>query len=312
MDRYLRELLEFSRWLTDRAVRSPSAITRELLEDYMLYVRTLAQGGRQAVLAFRVRHVRAGLHVDRDLRVRHGGQGLPQAVAGRRATSQDAASRRAERCRLSQRMRSEIIGPTSSPDSPRESKAARTTAFLKSGTGLVTATTALIVAIGGFLTAIGKLDGGDDQPPAKTATPASTGTSLHRVRSYVPSGIADSCGASDAPEDGSTAALDCSTEGVDGIQYNLFASASTMARAYARQRHKLGGDRSGCANGTFDGEYVVDGRRRGRLLCFVHHPGEAAIVWTNDDLKVLSFAWRDDEDPEALYEAWKPGLGPTG
>ena len=40
MDRYLRELMEFSRWLADRDVRSPGAITRELLEDYLLYVRT--------------------------------------------------------------------------------------------------------------------------------------------------------------------------------------------------------------------------------------------------------------------------------
>jgi hypothetical protein len=64
-----------------------------------------------------------------------------------------------------------------------------------------------------------------------------------------------------------------------------------LARAYARRLHRFGGDRSGCANGTFEGECVVDGVRRGRLLCFVHYPGEAAIVWTNDDLKVLSFAW---------------------
>jgi hypothetical protein len=40
MERYLRELMEFSRWLADRDVASPGAITRELLEDYLLYVRT--------------------------------------------------------------------------------------------------------------------------------------------------------------------------------------------------------------------------------------------------------------------------------
>jgi integrase len=40
MDRYLRELMEFSRWLADRDVASPAAITRRLLEDYLLYVLT--------------------------------------------------------------------------------------------------------------------------------------------------------------------------------------------------------------------------------------------------------------------------------
>lgn len=39
---YLRELVVFSGWLSQRVdgVRSPGAITRELLEDYMLYVRS--------------------------------------------------------------------------------------------------------------------------------------------------------------------------------------------------------------------------------------------------------------------------------
>lgn len=36
MDRYLRELMEFSRWLASRGVISPAEITRQLLEDYML------------------------------------------------------------------------------------------------------------------------------------------------------------------------------------------------------------------------------------------------------------------------------------
>ncbi len=40
MDRYLRELMEFSRWLADRDIASPTEITRDLLEDYLLYVRT--------------------------------------------------------------------------------------------------------------------------------------------------------------------------------------------------------------------------------------------------------------------------------
>lgn len=49
MDRYLREVMEFSRWLADRDVAFPAEITRELLEDYMLYVRTRpwAQGTRR-------------------------------------------------------------------------------------------------------------------------------------------------------------------------------------------------------------------------------------------------------------------------
>jgi hypothetical protein len=186
------------------------------------------------------------------------------------------------------------------------------TTFLKSGTGLVTAATTLIVAVGGLVTAVHKLSGDEAKPAAVkgSVTGAAPATPRDRLRSYIPASF--ECKRSGEPEDGSLVALDCGTDGVDGIQYNLFPSADAMTRAYERQRPKLTGDPSaGCAKGSFEGDYVVKGERRGRLLCFVHHPGEAAIVWTDDELRVLTFAWRDDEDPGALYDAWKPGLGPS-
>ena len=37
------------------------------------------------------------------------------------------------------------------------------------------------------------------------------------------------------------------------------------------------------------------------LLCFVRD-GVASIVWTDGDM--LSFAWRDDGNLDALYESW--------
>jgi hypothetical protein len=200
-------------------------------------------------------------------------------------------------------------------DPPRESATARVTAFLKSGTGLITAATTLIVAVAGLLTAVSKLNHDDANGAASKASPtvvAQPSGPQGALRSHIPAAILPTCDRSDAPEDGSTTALDCGTDGLDGIQYNLFPSADAMARAYAKQRPKLTGDPSaGCAKGSFEGDYVVDGQRRGRLLCFVNHPGEAAIVWTDDKLRVLSFAWRNDEDPEAVYNAWKPGLGPS-
>jgi len=191
------------------------------------------------------------------------------------------------------------------------------TAFLKSGTGLVTAATTLVVAVGGLLTAVNKFSGDEPKPAAVKASPtaaraAVAGSPHEALRAIIPAAIRPTCARSDAPEDGSTAALECGTGGLDGIQYNLFPSVDAMTRAYARQRPKLAGDPgAGCAKGSYEGDYVVDGQRRGRLLCFVNHPGEAAIVWTDDKLKVLSFAWRNDEDPEAVYNAWKPGLGPS-
>jgi hypothetical protein len=59
--------------------------------------------------------------------------------------------------------------------------------------------------------------------------------------------------------------------------------------------------------------FRVGGRDAGRLLCFVDEPGHvAAIVWTHDELDILSFAWRDDMKLPALFDAWQTGVGPAG
>jgi alkylation response protein AidB-like acyl-CoA dehydrogenase len=85
MERYLRELMEFSRWLADRDVASPSGITRELLEAYMLYVRT--RRSAQSTRRRRLGALRAFLEDQRD----DGPAGLPRTAAIQFA--EDAARR---------------------------------------------------------------------------------------------------------------------------------------------------------------------------------------------------------------------------
>jgi integrase len=75
MDRYLRELMVFSRWLADRDVASPRSITRELLEDYMLYVRT--RPWAQSTRRRRLGALRAFLEEQRE----DGLAGLPRTAA---------------------------------------------------------------------------------------------------------------------------------------------------------------------------------------------------------------------------------------
>jgi len=73
---YLRELAVFSGWLAERwpEVTSPGSITRELLEDYMLYVRT--QRWAQATRRRRVGALRAFLDEQRE----DGLRGLPRSA----------------------------------------------------------------------------------------------------------------------------------------------------------------------------------------------------------------------------------------
>ena len=74
IDRYLRELMEFSRWLAERDVASPSSITRALLEDYLLYVRTRPRA--HATRRRRLGALRAFLDEQRD----DGLAGLPRSA----------------------------------------------------------------------------------------------------------------------------------------------------------------------------------------------------------------------------------------
>ena len=192
------------------------------------------------------------------------------------------------------------------------------TAFLKSGTGVVTAATTLVVAIAGLVTAVNQF-GGDSEEPRSTPTAtagAGAGAALEsdadtELQSHIPTAIWSSCGPPVDAEEHAAAAFNCKYRQVVGLQYNLFASAQEMEETYAdiKRRYRLEGalTADSCGAGAFEGDY----RSGGHLLCFVDDPGHvAAIVWTDGDLDILSFAWRDDMNLSALYEAWQQGLGP--
>lgn len=57
------------------------------------------------------------------------------------------------------------------------------------------------------------------------------------------------------------------------------------------------GDYRAVPVGTPDGERFVE-------------DGTASIVWTEDGLDILSFAWRNDANLPALLDAWRNGEGP--
>lgn len=192
------------------------------------------------------------------------------------------------------------------------------TAFLKSGAGVVTAITTLIVAIAGLVTAVNQFGGDSEQPPSTPTATATAGAGAAlasdadtELQSHIPTAIWSSCGPPVDAEEHAAAAFNCKYRQVVGLQYNLFASAQEMEETYAdiKRRYKLEGalNADSCGAGPFEGDYPLGGH----LLCFIDDPGHvAAIVWTDGDLDILSFAWRDDMNLSALYEAWQQGFGP--
>jgi hypothetical protein len=183
---------------------------------------------------------------------------------------------------------------------------------------VVNAITTLLVAIAGLVSAVNGFGSGDEQAPSTTAVPAAgaaiEGDAQAELRSRIPTSVRSSCGPPVHPEEGAAAAFNCKYRELVGLQYNLFASTREMERDFARVKRRyglqgtLGG--SSCAAGDFEGDYVDGDRTVGRVLCFVNPGSEAAIVWTHGELDIVSFAWREDLNLEALYDAWRQGLGP--
>jgi hypothetical protein len=194
----------------------------------------------------------------------------------------------------------------------KPSLAARTTEFLKTGTGVITAAATLLVAVTGLVTAITQLTG-DDETQAPAAPAASTGVPADETDallwSHIPESLRSTCRRSTDQESGAISAYNCTWRRIVGLQYNLFTSTPELADGFEEVRQRYGLENPGgasCPDGNFEGPYEPGGR----MVCFVGDDGVASIVWTDDALDIMSFAWRDDGKLAALYDAWTEGVGP--
>jgi hypothetical protein len=192
----------------------------------------------------------------------------------------------------------------------------RATAFLQTTTGLVTGVAALLAAVVGLVTAVTQLRGDNGEPVGGAAAAATTTAGLPEdptdaeLWSHIPVELRPTCRRSTDAEPRSVSAYNCTYRRTVGLQYNLFSSGSELAAGYDEMKQRYGlaaAVGTSCREGGFEGEYVPGGS----LLCFVGDDGVAAIVWTDDELDVMSFAWRDDGNLPALYDAWREGVGPV-
>ena len=153
-----------------------------------------------------------------------------------------------------------------------------------------------------------------DEAPATTEAPADTGAYPNELESAlltsVPAATRPDCDRE--PDDvraaDAVAGVVC-TSGRVTVYYDSFATNQAMNTYYQSYVESSGATQSGEAcdsDAAVDGTWNVEGTRKGKLLCYTND-GNAVMIWTHDDLHILSYAARPGGNRAALYKWW---LGP--
>jgi hypothetical protein len=150
-----------------------------------------------------------------------------------------------------------------------------------------------------------------------TTTPPSTITSEQeesrkkRLLSVIPDqGIRATC--SKVRDDrfaGSLMVMECPSSGLAVLHLGLFATETAMYRVYNRDAEEAGVERNSgsgnCESQPGEGPWSVEGGPNlGRLFCHVTDEGRVWFEWTYDKTNVLAYAYRGDDNFQALNRWW--------
>lgn len=149
--------------------------------------------------------------------------------------------------------------------------------------------------------------------PGVRPTPSpSLAADVAELLSHVPAAIRETCGgdtiSADRGGEGELARLTCPTSDTAVVTFVAFESVEAMEAAYdaARQYARIFGsvipDRT-CATGGYDGIWTLGDLEAGRLICY-EFGGDALVVWSYPDTRILSMIRQEDGDHAAAQELW--------
>jgi hypothetical protein len=153
-----------------------------------------------------------------------------------------------------------------------------------------------------------------------TATPEPSATpdaALAQLMRHVPADLAPTCQQL-PPDPGAIASVTCTTEdGQIKAGYALFPDQASMDALYSQVLSSTGlqsdsGDTCSTASGwPHEGGYTIGGEPVGRLFCTQSQDNHPVIVWTENQLLVLTAASHLGDDMDSLYQFWLNDAGPT-
>jgi hypothetical protein len=111
---------------------------------------------------------------------------------------------------------------------------------------------------------------------------------------------------------GAIAALRCTTNTQLSVQYNLFRSTAVMTRWFSNRVKGAGAHVGSCRRtGTrrHIDKVLRDRQQIGRILCYERR-GEARLEWTNEPLRIYTFAFSARLTTHSLYHDVFEHAGP--
>ena len=148
--------------------------------------------------------------------------------------------------------------------------------------------------------------------PGPTSSASPSADAVTDLLSHVPAAMRDTCAAdpiaSEQSAPGVMARLTCPLSDVASVTFVAFGSAEAMdtaydaSRAYARVFGSFSSDPS-CGEGGYDGAWSLGDVEAGRIICH-ELGGDALVVWSYPELRILSLIRQQDGDAAAAGELW--------
>jgi len=144
---------------------------------------------------------------------------------------------------------------------------------------------------------------------AKAGYPNSTERELLK---RIPSAMRHDCDRAARPMTGAVVAIRCTENNGPSVQYNLFHTNNAMYRVF-NSRARVVGAQPGPCNTTATVRHldkaIHDEKPVGRLLCYTYR-GEARLEWTNELLKVYTYAFSNLLSTHELFHTVYQHAGP--
>ena len=169
----------------------------------------------------------------------------------------------------------------------------------------------VVIALVAAGIATNALGGGDDVPPANGPSQAE-----RSLRALVPEAFRTSCSTSSTPPPNATASVECVPAEMYSVTYTTFGSADDLNRAFDGFASPADLTNIDCAHDASGRHpYTINGTAAGEVACYVEEgtsPGttDSVIVWTDEELRLLGRAVREDPADLTLYEWWRTQGGP--